>query len=136
MPDLLSYVSAVFVPTLVFTLAWIAIGVTVFGLLHWMLKAQKQPFWRSDMKTDLAYWFLAPFLYGYVALVARSYAVDYGHLDRIVSTFSAPLAKLPILMQAAIILLLTDLLRILGSSAIPSKPAMALPLHSSCPNAG
>ena len=122
MPDLLSYVSAVFVPTLVFTLAWIAIGVTVFGLLHWMLKAQKQPFWRSDMKTDLAYWFLAPFLYGYVALVARSYAVDYGHLDRIVSTFSAPLAKLPILMQAAIILLLTDLLQYWGHRLFHRNP--------------
>ena len=70
MPDLLSYVSAVFIPTLIFTLVWIAIGVTVFGLLHWVLKAQKQPFWRSDMKTDLAYWFLAPLPYGYVALVA------------------------------------------------------------------
>ena len=132
MPNHPSYVSAVIVPTLVFTLEWIVIGLTLFGLLHWMLKAQKQPFWRSDMKTDLAYWFLAPFLYGYVVLVARRYAVDYGHLDRIVSTrdtfsqatnFGAGRHHLAPNRPAAI----------LGASAIPSIPAMALPQHSSCP---
>jgi sterol desaturase/sphingolipid hydroxylase (fatty acid hydroxylase superfamily) len=122
MPDLPSYVIAVFFPTLVFTLVWIAIGGTVFGLLHWMLKAQKQPFWRSDMKTDLAYWFLAPLPYGYVALVAHTYAVDYGHLDRIASTVTAPLARLPILAQVAIILLLTDLLQYWGHRLFHRNP--------------
>ena len=122
MPDLLSYVSAVFVPMLIFTLVWIAIGVTIFGLLHWMLKAQKQPFWRSDMKTDLAYWFLAPLPYGYVALVARTCAVDYGHLDRIASTVAAPLAQLPILVQVAIILVSTDLLQYWGHRLFHRNP--------------
>src|SRR5271165_6060362 len=111
MQDQSSYISAVMIPTLVFLIGWFVIGLTLFGLLHWMLKAQKQPFWRSDMKADLAYWFLAPLLYGYVALVAHTYAVDYAHLDRVVSAITGPLANTPILTQVAIILLLTDLLQ-------------------------
>jgi hypothetical protein len=80
-----SYVSAVMIPSLVLNIDWFVIGLALFGFLHWRFKAQKQPFWRNDMKTDLIYWFLGPFLYGYVTLVARRYAVDYAHLDRVVS---------------------------------------------------
>lgn len=111
MQDHPSYVSAVMFPTLAFTIGWFVIGLALFGFLHWMFKAQKQPFWRRDMKTDLVYWFLAPLLYGYITLVARSYAVDYAHLDRVVSAATGSLAKTPILAQVAIILLLTDLLQ-------------------------
>jgi sterol desaturase/sphingolipid hydroxylase (fatty acid hydroxylase superfamily) len=111
MPDLPSYISAVIIPMLVFTIGWLVIGLTVFGCLHWMFAAQKQPFWRSDMKTDLTYWFLGPLTYGYVALVAHTYAVDYAHLDRITSIVTNRLANIPILTQVAIILLLTDLLQ-------------------------
>jgi sterol desaturase/sphingolipid hydroxylase (fatty acid hydroxylase superfamily) len=106
-----SYVSAVMVPTLVFTIEWFVIGLALFGFLHWLFKAQKQPFWRSDMKTDLIYWFLAPLLYGYVVLVARRFAVDSAHLDHVVPAATSSLAKTPIVMQVAIILLLTDLLQ-------------------------
>jgi sterol desaturase/sphingolipid hydroxylase (fatty acid hydroxylase superfamily) len=122
MLDPLSYFRAVFGPTLIFTVVWIAIGGTVFGLLHWMLRAQRQPFWRDDLKTDLAYWFLAPIPYGYIALVAHTYIVDYGHLDRMVSTVTAPLAKLPILVQAALIVLLTDLLQYWGHRLFHRSP--------------
>jgi sterol desaturase/sphingolipid hydroxylase (fatty acid hydroxylase superfamily) len=111
MPDLPSYIAVMTIPTLVFTIVWFLIGLAVFGLLHWMFKARRQPFWRSDMKTDLAYWFLGPLVYGYVALVAHTYAVDYAHLDRIASAVTAPVANTPILIQVIVILLLTDLLQ-------------------------
>jgi sterol desaturase/sphingolipid hydroxylase (fatty acid hydroxylase superfamily) len=114
MPSLSSYIGAVMIPTFVFTIVWLAIGLTAFGLLHWMFKAQRQRFWRSDMKTDLAYWFLGPLVYGYIALAAHTYAVGYAHLDRIVSAVTAPLASTSILTQVAIILLLTDMLQYWG----------------------
>jgi sterol desaturase/sphingolipid hydroxylase (fatty acid hydroxylase superfamily) len=104
-----TYLNAV-VPTLVFLTVWFVIGLTLFGSLHWIFKAQKQPFWRSDMKADLAYWFIGPLLYGYVAFLARSYAVEYAHLDRIASATRA-LAAMPILLQALVILLVTDLVQ-------------------------
>src|SRR5689334_9052863 len=106
-----SYVSAVLIPMLVFTIGWLVIGLVLFGLLHWMFKAQKLPFWRKDMKTDLFYWFMAPFLYGYLALLALRYAADYAHLGPAVSAATSSLANTPLLVQVAIILLLTDLLQ-------------------------
>jgi sterol desaturase/sphingolipid hydroxylase (fatty acid hydroxylase superfamily) len=122
MQDRPSYISAVMTPTLVFTIVWLVIGLTVFGFLHWMFKAQKQPFWRGDMKTDLTYWFLGPFLYGYITLVAHTYAVDYAHLDRIASAVTAPLTNAPVLMQVAIILFLTDLLQYWGHRLFHRNP--------------
>ena len=79
--------------------------------VNWIFEAQKQPFWRYDMKTDLVYWFVGPLLYGYVMFVACQYALDFAHLDRVVSAATTPLSKAPLLMQMAIILLLTDLLQ-------------------------
>ena len=105
-----SYIATA-IPTLVFVTVWFVIGLTVFGTLHWMFKAKKEPFWRRDMKADLAYWFFGPLLYGYVAFVARTYAVDYAHVDRIASVATTSLAKKPILVQALIILLITDLVQ-------------------------
>jgi sterol desaturase/sphingolipid hydroxylase (fatty acid hydroxylase superfamily) len=122
MPDLLSYIIVVMIPTFVFTIGWLVIGLTVFGSLHWMFAAQRQPFWRSDMTTDLTYWFLGPLIYGYIALVAHSYAVDYAHLDRIASIVTARLANLSVLTQAAIILLLTDLLQYWGHRLFHHQP--------------
>jgi sterol desaturase/sphingolipid hydroxylase (fatty acid hydroxylase superfamily) len=121
-PDLPSYIIIMVIPTLVFTSVWLAIGLTVFGLLHWMFKAQKQPFWRRDMTTDLTYWFLGPLLYGYVALVAHTYTVDYAHLDRIASAVTAPLTNTSILTQVAIILLLTDMLQYWGHRLFHQNP--------------
>jgi sterol desaturase/sphingolipid hydroxylase (fatty acid hydroxylase superfamily) len=106
-----TYISAVMIPTLFFTIGWFVIGLLLFGFLHWMFKAQRQRFWRKDMKTDLVYWFLAPLLYGYMVLIARRYAVDYAHVDRVVSDATNSLARMPILAQVAIILILTDLLQ-------------------------
>jgi sterol desaturase/sphingolipid hydroxylase (fatty acid hydroxylase superfamily) len=122
MPDLPSYIRAAMIPALVYSIKWLVIGLTVFGSLHWMFGAQKQPFWRSDLKTDLAYWFLAPLPYGYVALVAHTYAVNYAHLDRTVSVVTARLANTPILAQVAIILLLTDLLQYWGHRLFHQNP--------------
>jgi sterol desaturase/sphingolipid hydroxylase (fatty acid hydroxylase superfamily) len=122
MPDFLAYISAAIIPTLVFSIVWIIIGMTLFGSLHWMFAAQRQPFWRRDMKTDLTYWFLGPLAYGYVALVAHTYAVDYAHLDRITSVVAAQLANTPILNQVAIILLLTDLLQYWGHRLFHQHP--------------
>jgi sterol desaturase/sphingolipid hydroxylase (fatty acid hydroxylase superfamily) len=122
MHDRPSYISSVMIPTLVFSIVWFVIGLTVFGFLHWTFKAEKQPFWRSDMKTDLAYWFLGPLFYGYVALMAHTYAVDYAHLDRIASAVTAPLVNTPILMQVAIMLLLTDLLQYWGHRLFHRNP--------------
>src|ERR1700761_4196896 len=110
MQDHPSYVSAVMIPTLVFTVVWFAIGAVLFGFLHWLFKAQKQPFWRSDMKTDLVYWFLAPLLYGYVTLVVRTTAMDHPDIVRM-AALAAPLAGAPVLLQMAVILLVTDLLQ-------------------------
>jgi sterol desaturase/sphingolipid hydroxylase (fatty acid hydroxylase superfamily) len=111
MQDHSSFVSTVIIPTMFFSISWFVIGLALFGFLHWMFKAQKQPFWRNDMKTDLIYWFVGPILYGSVALVAHKYAVDYAHLDRVVSSATGSLAKTPLLVQVAIVLLLTDLLQ-------------------------
>ncbi len=122
MLDLPSYLAVTTIPTLVFTSAWFAIGLAVFGLLHWLFKARRQPFWRSDLKTDLAYWFLGPFLYGYVALTAHTYAVDYAHLDRVAPAVTAFLAGTPILAQAIVILLLTDLLQYWGHRLFHQNP--------------
>jgi sterol desaturase/sphingolipid hydroxylase (fatty acid hydroxylase superfamily) len=122
MQDHPSYISSVMFPTVVFTIVWFVIGLIVFGFLHWMFKAQKQPFWRRDMKTDLTYWFLGPLLYGYIALVAHAYAVDYAHLDRFVSAVTAPAVHTPILAQVAIILLLTDLLQYWGHRLFHRNP--------------
>ena len=116
-----SYASSV-IPTLVFLTVWFAIGLTIFGLLHWAFGAKKQPFWRNDMKADLAYWFLAPLAYGYVAFVAHTYAVDYAHLDRIASAATSSLANRPILIQAIIILLLTDLVQYWGHRLFHRNP--------------
>ena len=54
-----SYISTV-IPTLAFTVSWFVIGLTVFGPLHWMFEARKQPFWRSDIKVDIVYWIFGP----------------------------------------------------------------------------
>jgi sterol desaturase/sphingolipid hydroxylase (fatty acid hydroxylase superfamily) len=105
-----SYISTV-IPTLAFTVSWFVIGLTVFGPLHWMFEARKQPFWRSDIKVDIVYWIFGPLFYGYVAFVARSYAVDYIHLDRIASAATRYLASTPILMQATVILVITDFIQ-------------------------
>jgi sterol desaturase/sphingolipid hydroxylase (fatty acid hydroxylase superfamily) len=116
-----SYASSV-VPTLVFLTAWFAIGLTVFGLLHWIFGDRKQAFWRSGMKADLAYWFVGPLVYGYVAFVAHRSAVDYAHLDRIASATKSSLANQPILVQAVIILLLTDLVQYWGHRLFHRNP--------------
>jgi sterol desaturase/sphingolipid hydroxylase (fatty acid hydroxylase superfamily) len=122
MIDLPSYLAVTTIPTLVFAIVWFVIGLGVFGLLHWMFSARRQRFWRSDMKTDLAYWFLGPFVYGYVALAAHAYAVDYAHLDRIATALTGSLATTPILVQAIIILLLTDLLQYWGHRLFHQNP--------------
>jgi sterol desaturase/sphingolipid hydroxylase (fatty acid hydroxylase superfamily) len=122
MPGFLAYIRATIFPTLVFTIVWIVIGLTVFGTLHWVCAAQRQRFWRRDMTTDLAYWFLGPLAYGYVALVAHTYAVDYAHLDRIASVVATRLTSTPILIQVAIILLLTDLLQYWGHRLFHQHP--------------
>jgi sterol desaturase/sphingolipid hydroxylase (fatty acid hydroxylase superfamily) len=101
----------VMVPTLVVTTVWFVICLALFGILHGIFKGRQQPFWRSDMKTDVIYWFLGPLLYGYLTLLARKYAVDDAHLDRAVSAATTSLAKMPIVMQVAVILLITDLLQ-------------------------
>ncbi|HEX4171284.1 MAG TPA: sterol desaturase family protein [Acetobacteraceae bacterium] len=103
-----SYASNV-VPTLVFVTSWFVIGAAIFGTLHWLFRSQQQPFWRKDIRVDLCYWIIGPLLYGYVALILRSWAVDYAHLDRITEHIGRSLADQPILLQAAIILFITDL---------------------------
>ena len=105
-----SYVSTV-IPTLVFVASWFVIGATLFGTLHGLFQSEKQPFWRRDIRVDLCYWIIGPLLYGYVALHLRSWAVDYAHLDRLVVHVGRPLADRPILLQAAIILCITDLVQ-------------------------
>ncbi len=111
MLDLPSYIAVTTIPTLVFTIVWFVIGMTVFGLLHWMFSARRQNFWRRDLKTDMIYWFLCPFVYGYIALAAHAYFVDYAHLDRVASAVTGSVASAPILVQAIMILFLTDLLQ-------------------------
>ena len=102
-----SYASTV-VPTLVFATSWFLIGLVIFGSLHRLCRDKDQPFWRTDLKVDLVYWFLAPLLYTYIALVLRSYAVDNAHLDQIATYVGRSLADLPILVQAVIILFMNQ----------------------------
>jgi sterol desaturase/sphingolipid hydroxylase (fatty acid hydroxylase superfamily) len=106
----IAYASTV-VPTLVFVTSWFLIGATLFGTLHWVFRSVNQPFWRRDMKVDLCYWFAGSLLYGYVALVLRSWAVDYAHVDRVVEHIGRSLAGQPILLQAVIILFITDVVQ-------------------------
>jgi sterol desaturase/sphingolipid hydroxylase (fatty acid hydroxylase superfamily) len=105
-----SYASSV-VPTLVFVTSWLLIGLVIFGTLHWLCRSERQPFWRKDMKVDLCYWFLGSLAYGYVGFELRAYAVDYAHLDRIGAYAGQSLANQPVLLQALIILLITDLVQ-------------------------
>jgi sterol desaturase/sphingolipid hydroxylase (fatty acid hydroxylase superfamily) len=115
-----TYIGTV-VPTLVFLTVWFVIGLAIFGSLHRICGARKQPFWRSDMKADLAYWFVGPLLYGYVAFVARACAVDYAHLDRI--ALAAPaLADWPIWLQALVILFITDVVQYWGHRLFHRNP--------------
>lgn len=116
-----AYLTSV-VPTLIFLTVWLAIGLTVFGPLHWLSRAEKQPFWRRDMKADVGYWFLGPLLYGYVMFVARSYAVDHAHLDRIAASATSSLAAMPILLQVGIILLVTDVVQYWGHRLFHRNP--------------
>jgi sterol desaturase/sphingolipid hydroxylase (fatty acid hydroxylase superfamily) len=94
-----------------FLVSWLAIALALFGPLHWLLRAGEQPFWRSDFKTDLAYWFLPPFICGYVAFIVRAYIVGYTHLDRTISDTTRSLAEAPILVQCVLILVITDLIQ-------------------------
>ena len=121
MPQQPSYVTTL-VPTLIFLTLWFTIGLAIFGSLHWMFRSAKQRFWRSDMKVDIAYWFLGPLLYGYVAFLARRCAVDYAHLDRLASGVTGSLADQPIVLQAAMILLITDLLQYWGHRLFHRRP--------------
>jgi sterol desaturase/sphingolipid hydroxylase (fatty acid hydroxylase superfamily) len=110
------------VPTLVFATSWFLIGVVVFGTLHWLCRGTRQPFWRKDMRADLCYWFLGPLLYGYIGFVLRNCAVDYVHLDRIAGHLGRSLADQPILLQAAIILLITDVVQYWGHRLFHRHP--------------
>ena len=116
-----SYAGTV-VPTLVFATSWFLIGLVIFGSLHRLCRSKDQPFWRRDLKVDLVYWFLAPLLYGYIALVLRSYAVDYAHLDQMAAYIGRSVADLPILVQAAIILFITDLVQYWGHRLFHRNP--------------
>jgi sterol desaturase/sphingolipid hydroxylase (fatty acid hydroxylase superfamily) len=102
------------IPTLMFLVSWFAIAMVVFGPLHWLFRAQTQPFWRSDFKTDLAYWFLSPFFCGYIAFIARAYTVDHTHIDHVIADATRSLASLPIPVQCLIILIATDLIQYWG----------------------
>lgn len=108
MQEHLSFASNL-VPTLIFLTGWFAIGLLLFGVLHWMFKDVKQPFWRRDMKVDITYWFLGSLLYAYVGFLAHGYAVEYGHVDSILSKATGFLKNQPILAQAILVLLITDL---------------------------
>jgi sterol desaturase/sphingolipid hydroxylase (fatty acid hydroxylase superfamily) len=115
-----AYLTSV-VPTLIFLTVWLAISLTLFGPLHWLFRAQEQPFWRRDMKADLGYWFLGPLLYGYVMFVARSCAVDH-HLGRMGASATSSLAAMPILLQVGIILLVTDVVQYWGHRLFHRNP--------------
>ena len=121
MPQHASYASTM-VPTLVFATSWFLIGLVIFGSLHRLCRSKDQPFWRKDLKVDLVYWFLAPLLYGYIALLLQSYAVDYAHLDHIAAYVGRSLADQPILLQAAIILFITDLVQYWGHRLFHRQP--------------
>src|SRR5215469_17536021 len=97
-----------FVPTLISLVSWFAIAVAIFGTLHWRLRAHIQPFWRSDFSTDLAYWFVSPFVCGYVVFVARGYLVNHTHVDHAIADATRSLAELPIFVQCLIVLVVTD----------------------------
>jgi sterol desaturase/sphingolipid hydroxylase (fatty acid hydroxylase superfamily) len=114
------------VPTLVFAASWFLIGLVIFGTLHRLCRSKDQPFWRKDLKVDLVYWFLAPLLYGYIALVLRSYAVDYAHLDQMAAYVGRSVADLPILVQAAIILFITDFVQYWGHRLFHRHPLWRL----------
>jgi hypothetical protein len=71
-----------------------------------VLGAHIQPFWRSDFSTDLAYWFVSPFVCGYVVFVARGYLVNHTHVDHAIADATRSLAELPIFVQCLIVFLL------------------------------
>jgi sterol desaturase/sphingolipid hydroxylase (fatty acid hydroxylase superfamily) len=111
-----------FVPTLITLLSWFAIALAIFGLLHWLLRAHNQPFWRGDFSTDLAYWFVSPFVCGYVVFVVRGYLVNQTHIDHGMADATRSLAELPIFVQCLIILVATDFIQYWGHRLFHLNP--------------
>jgi sterol desaturase/sphingolipid hydroxylase (fatty acid hydroxylase superfamily) len=102
------------------TLGGIAIAFVVLAvvsrLMDWRRpKARRVPLWRPGLVTDLSYWTVLPFvnhyLVGGVALLALAVfaLITYGRIDQaqILAGFG-PLSRLPIAVQAILMLLLSD----------------------------
>jgi len=105
-------------PTLVgLAAALIVLGI-VFRLLEFSRpKSQRLPLIRPGLKTDLAYWFVFPFIHHYVvgavvlATVIGFAFAAYGRIDKdqIMMGFG-PLAQLPAAVQALLMLVIADFL--------------------------
>lgn len=92
------------------------IFLVVFRLLEWRRpKAERTPLLRKDLATDIGYWFFTPYVTKLMSNVALLLVVvpfsliAYGmiDMDRVMGGFG-PLSRLPLVVQAAVILVLGD----------------------------
>jgi sterol desaturase/sphingolipid hydroxylase (fatty acid hydroxylase superfamily) len=103
------------------TLRGVAIGLVVLGLIFAVVEGlwpadPAQPRWRSDIRTDLAYWFLTPLVtkaitraVTYAVFVAGAFAVGKLTIQQWLHP-TGPIARQPAWLQALEIIFVGDLI--------------------------
>jgi sterol desaturase/sphingolipid hydroxylase (fatty acid hydroxylase superfamily) len=107
------------------TLGSVVVGLAVLALVFWPLEklspSRRQPAWRPDMPTDLAYWFFTPLVTRAIARAALIVAVvllavaagvplDKDHVKAFAAGSGRGLGRQPIALQVIEVLLLGDLI--------------------------
>lgn len=88
---------------------WFFISLTIFVPLSYLLPDKKtQPLFRKDMKADALYFFIGPYLYNplFRYLVAFGFLIPF--VQHMGEFGNNTLARLPLLLQAFLILLISD----------------------------
>lgn len=105
------------------TLGSVVVGLLILALLFWprLRPSRRQPAWRSDTPTDLAYWFFTPLVTRaitraslIVAVVALAFAagvpLDREHVRAFAAGSGRGLGRQPVWLQVVEVLLLGDLI--------------------------
>lgn len=88
---------------------WFVISLVIFVPLARLIPSRPlQPLWRKDMKTDVLYWFIGPLIYNPMFRFFISFLLTIPVIQHMYGYGTSHLATLPLLVQAALILLITD----------------------------
>ena len=110
-------------PSVWFSTKWFIISAVIYIPLSRLFPSIKgQPIVRSDTKADVTYWFLGPFLYGFVGVTLGNYLYRFDSFHSLYQNGGARLHAMPILLQAIIILLITDFLQYWAHRAFHHHP--------------